>query len=333
MAAVLHTMASRIRLTGFWRRIHASSVPVIMFHGVIPSADTSPFNASGKMVSPEKLRSFLAKIARIFRVVSMDEFVACIRNGERADNIMVLTFDDGYRNVYRHAYPVLKDMGLPFTVFVSTGFVDTDRVMPSDVLNYAMATTAAAVLPKGVLPRDVDIGTPEAKATALELLKNALKTAGADRKAGHIDRICEALRVRRDGPEWDDARFLTSAEMREMTASGVSFGGHTVTHPILSSETPDRVRAEVRECKHALEAITGTRIDVFAYPNGGRGDFSEAVKNEVRQAGYAASFSTIHGLYRPGDDPFEIRRVGLDNRWSYEEFETRASGILKAFRR
>jgi peptidoglycan/xylan/chitin deacetylase (PgdA/CDA1 family) len=93
------------------------------------------------------------------------------------------------------------------------------------------------------------------------------------------------------------------------------------------------VRAEVRECKHALEAITGTRIDVFAYPNGGRGDFSEAVKNEVRQAGYAASFSTIHGLYRPGDDPFEIRRVGLDNRWSYEEFETRASGILKAFRR
>jgi hypothetical protein len=198
-------------------------------------------------------------------------------------------------------------------------------------LNTAAAKTGAAALPRGVLARDVDMSTPQAKASALRLLKESFKTAPADEKARRLDRICEALRVPRNGPEYDDVRFLSSAEIREMAAQGVAFGGHTVTHPILSSEPAGRVRTEVRECKRALESITGKTVSVFAYPNGSRADFNEAVKREVREAGYAAAFSTIHGLHWPGDDLFEIHRVGVDDRWSYEEFETRASGILKAF--
>ncbi len=331
MAALLHTLPSTLRLVGVYRKLHSSSVPVLMFHGVLPDAAASPFNSRGKIVSPKKLEAFLGRFARIFRIVSMDEFVSRMLNRERPRNVSVITFDDGYRNVYAHAYPVLKAMGLPFTVFVSTGFTDTAAVLPTDILNYAVAKTAAAALPRGVLARDVDMSTPQAKASALRLLKESFKTAPADEKARRLDRICEALRVPRNGPEYDDVRFLSSAEIREMAAQGVAFGGHTVTHPILSSEPAGRVRTEVRECKRALESITGKTVSVFAYPNGSRADFNEAVKREVREAGYAAAFSTIHGLHWPGDDLFEIHRVGVDDRWSYEEFETRASGILKAF--
>jgi peptidoglycan/xylan/chitin deacetylase (PgdA/CDA1 family) len=331
MAALLHTLPSTLRLAGAYRKLRSSSVPVLMFHGVLPDAAASPFNSRGKIISPKKLEAFLGRFARIFRIVAMDEFVSRMLRRERPRNVSVLTFDDGYRNVYTHAYPVLKAMGLPFTVFVSTGFTDTAAVLPTDILNYAVSKTAATALPRGVLEREIDMSTPQAKASALRLLKESLKAATADEKARLLDRICEALRVKRDGPEYDDVRFLSSAEIREMAAQGATFGGHTVTHPILSSEPADRVRAEVREGKRALESITGTTVSVFAYPNGSRADFNEAVKREVREAGYAAAFSTIHGLHRPGDDLFEIHRVGVDDRWSYEEFETRASGILKAF--
>lgn len=331
MAALHHTFPSKLRLTRAWRAIHRSSVPVLMFHGVLPDADASPFNARGKMISPGKMRSFLERLARMFRAVSMDEFLDRMESGEKLSNAMVITFDDGYRNVYSHAYPVLREMGLPFAVFVSTGYVDTDRVMPSDVLNYSVAMTTARTLPKGVLPEETDLGSPEAKARALPLLKRSLASFGFDRANERLDWICERLGVRRDGAAWDDVRFLSSGQIREMSDGGVTFGGHTVTHAILSRESPERVRTEVRECKGTLESITGKAVASFAYPNGSRADFDETSKRELREAGYAASFATIHGLYRPGDDPFEIRRIGVDNRWPYEELETRASGVLKVF--
>jgi peptidoglycan/xylan/chitin deacetylase (PgdA/CDA1 family) len=333
MAALIHTTPARLRITHLWRKIHRTSVPVLMFHGVLPDADTSLFNPSGKFVSPERMQSFLGRIARMFRIVSMDEFISGTLNGRSPTNTMVLTIDDGYENVHRYAYPVLRGMGLPFTVFVSTGFVDTDRVLPWDILNYAVMGTDAALLPAGVLPRDVELGTPEAKRAALQLIKNHIRTESADRVVDSVDRICEALHVRSDAPDWSAVRFLSSAQIREMAGNGVTFGGHTVSHPVLSRESRDRVRTEVRECKRVLESITGRAVTVFAYPNGAAGDFNETTKEELRAAGYIASFATIHGLHHPGDDLFEIRRIGVDNRWTYDEFETRASGVLKALRR
>lgn len=333
MTSLIHTAPSKLRLTGIWRMFRRSSVPVLMFHGVLPDAGTSPFNHGGKMISPEKLRAFLERIARTFRIVPMDEFVACVRGRRSLENAMVITFDDGYENVYRHAYPVLGEMGLPFTVFVSTGFVDTDKVLSWDVLNYAVRSTAAKVLPAGVLPDDMEIATPASKAAALRVLKARLKDGSPERIDSEVDRIREALGVEREGPAWDAVRFLSSAQIREMSLGGVEFGGHTVTHPILSRVDAETARAEVRQCAGTLEAITGRPVTVFAYPNGAAGDFDETTKRELREAGYDAAFTTIHGLYAPGSDPYEIRRIGVDDRWSYDEFETRASGILTELRR
>jgi peptidoglycan/xylan/chitin deacetylase (PgdA/CDA1 family) len=333
MAGYIQSLPAKIHLTSLWRKLHTATVPVLMFHGVLPDADTSIFNSRGKLISPGKLRSFIERIMRIYRIVPMEEFVKAMLRRTPPANMMVLTFDDGYENVYKYAYPVLKEMGLPFTVFVSTGFIDTDAVLQGDLLSYALYATTETTLPRGVLANDADIGTDAAKARTRERIKGKLVSAGAEKAADHLDWICEALHVRTDTPELDPVRFLTSEQIREMAANGVVFGGHTVTHPILSRENVGRIRSEVRECKDVLESLLGGAVEVFAYPNGGVGDFNDAVKRELREAGYIASFTTIHGLHRMGDDLFEIRRIGVDNGWSYEEFETRASGILKAFRR
>ncbi|MFC1800179.1 hypothetical protein ACFL2Z_04640, partial [Candidatus Eisenbacteria bacterium] len=70
----------------------------------------------------------------------------------------------------------------------------------------------------------------------------------------------------------------------------------------------------------------------FTYPNGQPGDFNDMVKEEVKAAGYEAAFTGIRGLNRPGLDLFEIKRLLVDGRWSYEEFDTRVSGLLEAIR-
>jgi hypothetical protein len=92
------------------------------------------------------------------------------------------------------------------------------------------------------------------------------------------------------------------------------------------------VRSEVTDCKDRLESLTGRGIRCFAYPNGQSGDFNDMVKEEVRQAGYEAAFTAMPGLNRPGTDLFEIKRLPVDCRWSYEEFDTRVSGLLETMR-
>jgi peptidoglycan/xylan/chitin deacetylase (PgdA/CDA1 family) len=333
MSRIPYGLPSRLGITGLWRAIEQTSVPVLVLHGVLPDADTSPFNTSGKFVTPRKLEIFLRRVSRLFRIVSLDDFVRARRSNARLTNAMVITFDDGYRNIYRHAFPVLRGLGFPFAIFVTTGYLDTDMVLWNDRLEFAVLTTRERALPAGAIGPSRRLGTPaERRAAALDL-KDALKRKPRDEASDLAASIFGALGADPASPRLDDVRFLRSREVAEMAAAGVAIGAHSVTHPVLSREGPERIRQEVFGSKAALETLTGKPVTSFAYPNGRREDFSLQVKECLSGAGYIAAFTTIHGLNLPGDDMLEVKRIAFDNSWSYAEFETRTSGVLKALRR
>lgn len=333
MVRLIHEAPSKLGIAGLWRRIERRTVPIIILHGLLPDADSSPFNSSGKFMAPEKLRSFLERIARVFRVVSAQDLADAIASGRHLNNAMVITFDDGYANTYAFGLPLLHSMGLPFTVFVTTGFLDSDRVLWNDLLEFAVFTTARAVIPRGILADDVEIGTRERRRAAIARLKDRLKRQPRDIALAHVEKLCGDLDADLQSPTLADVRFMTSDQVRRLSQAGVIIGGHSVTHCILSREKPERARAEVVDCKRVLEAVAGKTVSLFAYPNGRPEDFNDAVKADLAGAGYRAAFTTIHGLHRPGDNVFEIKRISVMNDWTYPEFETRVTGVLKALRR
>jgi peptidoglycan/xylan/chitin deacetylase (PgdA/CDA1 family) len=326
-------LPARLGVTRLWRGFHPGGTLVLGMHGVLSETEALPFNATGKFITPGKLEEFLRRLSRLYTPLSLDEFVDAFVERRSLGNRFVLTFDDGYANVYTEAFPLLREMGIPFGVFVTTGMVGTGRVLWNDLLEFTIYSTEKAVLPGGLLNGAVDLGTPSKKRQAIMDIKAALKRRRIEEAYGLVERICDALGVNPAASELRSAGFLTPKQIKEMARAGVGFGGHTVTHPILSRETRDRVREEVTACKHDLESITGKEVRTFAYPNGQRGDFDAMVKDEVRNAGYSAAFTGIPGITYGGGDPFEIRRLLVDCRWTDEEFETRASGILGVVRR
>ncbi len=330
---LVHILPSKLGIARLWRTIHKSSVPILLLHGVLPDADTSPFNSTGKFISTARLKRFLERIAGVFKVISLDDFVSAITGGRSLSNAMVVTFDDGYGNNFEHAMPLLYQMGIPFSVFVTTGFIDTDKILWNDLLEFAIFSTRRKTIPPGLLRESLPIESNEGKRVAISKLKETLKTRRLSEVEDEVARICVDLEVDLNSPRLKDVRFLTSEQIRQMADRGVAFGGHTVTHPILSRESQERVRHEVRTCRHALEKLTGQTIRCFAYPNGRRQDFNSMVIAELVAAGYEVALTSIHGLYFPDDSCFEVRRISVDNRWTYEEFETRCSGLLKAIAR
>jgi peptidoglycan/xylan/chitin deacetylase (PgdA/CDA1 family) len=94
-----------------------------------------------------------------------------------------------------------------------------------------------------------------------------------------------------------------------MRENGMSFGSHTVTHPILSKLSVDRMRKEIQESKANIEEKLGTRITTFAYPNGTRHDFNDSTKNLLKECGYACALTTTFGTNEYQQDLFELRRA------------------------
>jgi peptidoglycan/xylan/chitin deacetylase (PgdA/CDA1 family) len=103
--------------------------------------------------------------------------------------------------------------------------------------------------------------------------------------------------------------MLTWDEVKVMHQRGVSFGSHTVTHPILSKISADEAKKEIDESKRIIEEKLRIPIRSFAYPNGRKEDFSEATKILLREAGYSCALTTIFGANESDQDLLELRRA------------------------
>ena len=247
-------------------------------------------------------------LKRNYRIEKLEEIVAKVKKGESIPpRSLALTFDDEYEDIYRNAYPWLKRLNLPATVFITTGFVDTDRVPWTDELGFLFAETERGKLE--ITGEDgitrlcwVDQAT---KSEAMRAVKRALKILPEASRSEVFNRIKEQLTVKRANP----VRILNSDQIKEMADWGIEFGAHTVNHPILTRVPPELARREIEESKQQLEDVIGRRVKGFCYPNGERGDFNDRIKEMVREAGYDYACSTLEGVNGAGTDIYELKRI------------------------
>ncbi len=111
--------------------------------------------------------------------------------------------------------------------------------------------------------------------------------------------------------------MLSTAQLRGLNEEGIEVGSHTVTHPWLSRIPLERASEEIRESKERLEDLLGRPVDHFAYPFG---DYSQAVRQIVIEAGYSGACSTRWGKRHKQADLFDLRRVEVTGQDSLLQF-------------
>lgn len=249
-----------------------------------------------------------------FHVCSLDEAVEGIRKRDLAENTVVVTFDDGYKDNYLNAYPILRVLSMPATVFLATDAIGTGKVLWHDQVFSAFRQTKKPFLEwinggSNVLP----LGSIQDRLAAQVHVLQCLRRCSPNQRSKSIDCLIRQLEV--SHTTHDPSLMLDWNEVEEMRRHDISIGAHTATHPILSTLSEEEMKIEIRCSTDALIKNLGAPPLSFAYPNGRNEDFTDKAKEYLEEAGYACAVSTVFGFNEYGQDLYALKRGG-----PWEEF-------------
>jgi peptidoglycan/xylan/chitin deacetylase (PgdA/CDA1 family) len=223
--------------------------------------------------------------------------------------VMAITFDDGYQDNFHNAFPILQRYNVPATIFLTTGSLDSRDPMWFEELALAVKRTTQPHADLEIdVPRRFTFRTEAERLASQEKIYSLLRLMPDHERRRWLQEIFEQLSYA--GPAEIRDRMLTWDQVRLMKDHGVDFGGHTVTHPFISTLPREQVSWEVRECKRRIEEEVQSPVDCFAYPSGREEDFGKWNKELVSEAGYRAALTTIWGVNYPSTDRMELRRGG-----------------------
>lgn len=253
-------------------------------------------------------RQQMEYLERSFNVLPLADILARLQAGTPLPKRCVaITFDDGYEDNYLHAFPILERCGLPATIFVTTGCIGGGRRLWFDQVLEAFSGTTREALDVPEIGLSLSFSTPAEKSEAAMTSLERLKGLAGDTRSAMVARVVSQLGT--EEPEGTSNQMLTWEQVRRMAESGISFGSHTVTHPILSKISIQEAEWEVTESKRVIESQTGRPVSVFAYPNGRPDDFSPETVGLLKRAGYQAALTTVWGANTRREDRYALKRV------------------------
>ena len=310
--------------------INKNVLSVLMYHGFCQSPQRLRyFHCNGMILDIDIFEEHVKSILKYSTPIS---FKMAVTSDVIPPNAVVLTFDDGYRNNYFDAFPILKKYNIPSTIFITTGFIDKESYLWTDRLDYIL-NEAENTIYKLELDGDsllVDLCTNPARNQTIAKIKHFMKTLPDAKKNHWIDMLESKLGI---SCSWDtipdELQPLSWDEIREMQQSGlVTFGAHTVTHPILRNCDYATQKFEIHHARKRIEAETGAECIYFAYPNGKTADYSKTTIELIKKAGYHAAVTTNSGYVdNVNGNLFELNRFGSAK--SIDDLATVISGFSK----
>ena len=298
---------------------------VLNYHRVGTTAGNALDDATFSATADE-FRRQVSYLKRWFALPPVPQILDCLSRGRFDEPTALITFDDGYRDNYDQAFPVLRSLGVPACFFVVTGYLDAPSLPWWDRVAYSVKQTAVDRLridyPEAL---EFDLrSTPRARVTYRIL--RAYKQAKPLDQQRFFDELSAATGVDVDAAALSRDLFMSWAAAREMHEAGMTIGSHTVTHPILASIAEDAQRHELVASRERMGQMIGATPDLLAYPVGGPTAFTDATKRLARDAGYQAAFRYFGGHNVAGDwDLFAISRSAVEHTGSHAQFRLNAT--------
>lgn len=298
-------------------RIYSNPICIFFMHRIVDdSQDLYPFLLRLGHLDRKDFERKISYLAKRYRIISMQECLEYIKTNSRPRYCVVLTFDDGHRDLYRNAYPILKEKKIPATIFLTTKFIDNEEMTWFDKVDYLILKTEVTEFQiPDLSDRIYSILSNDDKIDVAFDIEEKLKEFDSSKRNSIIESMAEILKIDISKCKHENS-MLSWKEIMEMNDSGlIVFGSHGVSHPILTNEREEYIEYEIAMSKQIIEQKLGKTVFSFAYPNG---DFNEFMKSKLKENGYLCGLSCIPKIANEETDWMELGRIGFFDGTIYE---------------
>jgi peptidoglycan/xylan/chitin deacetylase (PgdA/CDA1 family) len=290
-----------------------SLLTVVMYHYVRPLVGT--VDAGIKGIEPSAFEAQLDHLLRFHEPVTLADVQGALRDGSARlpSNGLLLTFDDGYVDHFRHVFPALQVRKLHGVFFVPSGPARHGRVLDVNKIHFILARGNEIA----GLVRELESRAAETMGLAGErdfatfrerfwrssrydpagivyfkhMLQAGLPKAVRTRVVDDMFRLhvsdCEA--------EFARSLYCNSVELQEMLRAGMALGGHGVNHDRLRLADDETVNAEIEGSAQFLEQLgVPAHARSFAYPYG---DYDDRAVAAVQRCGFQLGFAVGNQLH------------------------------------
>ena len=314
MKAFLHLVRETVYELGALPGVNALVRPwkgcgaILCYHRVHPNGpqiDEAGPNR-GLVVSVDRFEEQMRHLASRYRLVSLDRFVEHV-GGKHDDFAVAVTFDDGYKDNFLFAYPILKKYGIPATVFIITRFLDGDTSMWwYELWEKILAQDVLALKVRGQ-ECQWRTDTFRAKVQCFDEVKGILLKSCREEYLELVRRISANLPPK----QYPDA-CLTSGEIRLLDEGQlITIGAHTHGHFCLSGLSDAEVRDEMLKSKRLLESHLSHPVLHLAYPFGKPKDAGEREFRIAAECGFLSAVTTRHGSVTASGGMHALPRISI----------------------
>jgi peptidoglycan/xylan/chitin deacetylase (PgdA/CDA1 family) len=263
--------------------------------------------------------------------LSFQDLMSCLKSGGFPENAVAVTFDDGYRDCFLNAGPLLEKHGIPAIFFVVSDYIGKRK-------EYWWDELARIILSPGKLPPLEHLHIPGGQTPQVFASLDQEGGSGPLRPSvpGRVRRLAlikglEALFRRLDEPGRDSLRrqllqwtgraaspreshlAMDETQVRKLASHGLfTVGSHTKTHPLLLNLSPSLQREEILGSIAALDRVTGGKTLALAYPHGTYPvDYDGTSVEIARDAGLHAAFGVLSQKPVSHETRFELPRFSV----------------------
>jgi len=285
-----------------------------MYHRVVGENSDIFKSSYGKaqVITPlNKFMRQMRKLADGYKILSLRGAIQATKMKQKLPaNSFVVTFDDGFKDNYTKAFPILKKLGIHATFFVMGEPSFLGKMRWLDKLYYIIdhAKKKNVTFEFKRIRFDLDFTSKD----SINKIKDFLKKSSHRKREGFLSRLLKILRIKI--PQRDTkALYMDKNDILDLVNSGMDIGVHTMTHPDLKQIPFSEAKSEILRCMKLIKRISKSEEVSFAYPFGWHGTYNKKIINFLRRNGFLCACTTIPGENSESTSLFELRRMTENN--------------------
>ncbi len=284
---------------------------IFLFHGVIPKNNSLLRNYTKKHLELKTFKKIIKDLDQNGNCISIDELSEhIIKKKKFPDYSFTITFDDGFENNLIIAAPILLNLNMPFTIYVTSDFAEKNVMSWTDKIEYAFEHTKEKTI---ILPwskKEITIINVDQKVGIINEIRDKVKKSKTIDPSKFSDYILEKLKIKKIYKDKFLDQKINSKQICDFSKNKlICFGAHTKTHKVLSYLKLKELEKEIKISIDFLKKNCGLEVKYFSYPEGFEGSYNKKVIEVLKKFGIVSSPTAIHGTNTINTSLFDLKRI------------------------